>query len=177
MTTIPRRSLTTRRLTLRPSCASDIERAFEIRSDWQVARMLRAASFPPDRPYMEQWFVGHEQEWLAGTAYRFAIDLDGRMIGLIDIDVVDGEGVLGYWLDRAAWGQGYAFEAAQAVMDFAFGELGLPRLRAGRAEDNPASGRVLLKLGFQPLDVVERFYTPRGQNILQHRYVLTAPDA
>lgn len=137
--------------------------------------MLRMASFPPDRQAITAWFADHPRQWLAGEAWRFAAELDGRMIGVVDIDsIADGSGTLGYWLDRDAWGRGYALEAAHAVVRFAFGEAGLSELRAGHAADNPASGRVLVKLCFTPLDRVRRFSRPRGQVIIHHRYRLTS---
>lgn len=174
---VARHAIVTDRLSLRPSSASDAERAFDIRSNWQVTRMLTMAAFPPDRQDMAKWFAGHPDEWRSGRAYRFAIEREGRMIGLVDIDGITGEsGTLGYWLERQAWGHGYAFEAAAAAVQFAFGTVGLMRLGAGHAADNPASGRVLDKLGFRPIDMVERFSTPRGQTILQQRYQLPRPS-
>ena len=100
------------------------------------------------------------------------------MVGVADVDgIAEREGSLGYWLDRAAWGRGYAFEVARAVTRFAFADIGLSQLGAGHAHDNPASGRVLAKLGFSPLDTVQRFSRPRGENIMQRRYVLTSSRA
>lgn len=136
--------------------------------------MLRMASFPPDRTEIEAWFADHQREWLAGEAYRFAAMLDGRMIGLVDIDAIaSGEGELGYWFEQEAWGQGFASEAARAVTRFALIEVGLSSLRSGHAADNAASGRVLLGLGFQPLDEVERPSRSRGGSVVQRRYRLT----
>jgi len=169
--------ITTKRLSLRPSTAADAERAFEIQSDWAVTQMLRMASFPPDRAEIGTWFADHPREWAAGEAYRFATFLDGRMIGLVDLDeIADGEGELGYWFEQAAWGQGFAAEAAAAVVRFAFSEAGLQSLRSGHAADNVASGRVLERLGFRLLDQVERSSRSRGETILQCRYRLTRAD-
>jgi len=171
---LPRIAIRTDRLTLRPSSVADADRAFEIQSDWAVTRMLRMASFPPAPEATREWFAEHEREWLAGEAYRFAVDIGGRMAGLVDIDeIADGKGDLGYWFERAAWGRGYAFEAAQALVRFAFADAGLSMLKSGHASDNPTSGRVLTKLGFVAIDIVERFSRPRGENIRQCRYVLT----
>ena len=168
------RVLETNRLVLRPTVEADAERAIAIQSDWQVARMLRMASFPPDREELQRWFADHPRQWRAGEAYRFAVDLNGSMIGIVDIDeIADREGSLGYWLDRAAWGRGYAFEAALCVVLFAFREIGLLTLRACHAHDNPASGRILGKLGFALADTGEAFSRSRGENILQHNYELT----
>jgi len=178
MSSIPLRTIRTNRLLLRPTRVADADRAFEIQTDWQVTRMLRLASFPPDRQEVTQWFADHERQWLAGEAYRFAVNLGGRMIGLVDVDGIrEREGSLGYWLERAAWGLGYAFEAAHAVTRFAFEDIGLASLRAGHAHDNPASGQVLAKLGFARLDMVQRFSQPRGEYIAHHRYRLTCSEA
>lgn len=177
MARIPPHRLTTDRLVLRPTSAADADRAFEIQSDWDVTRMLRMASFPPDRADIARWFVDHEREWAEGEAYRFAVELEGRAIGVIDVDEISGaKGELGYWFAQSSWGRGYASEAAKAVIDFAFRTVGLSQLLSGHAADNAASGHVLLKLGFRPLDIVQRESLSRGCTILQHRYVLPAPD-
>jgi [ribosomal protein S5]-alanine N-acetyltransferase len=140
--------------------------------------MLSLASFPPDRQQIGSWFADHGREWLAGKAYRFAVDLEGRMIGMVDIDgIAAHEATLGYWLDRAAWGRGYAFEAAHAVTRFALEDVGLTRLMAGHADDNPSSGRILTKLGFTLIDTVQGFSRPRGENIARRRYKLTSLGA
>ena len=57
---------------------------------------------------------------------------------------------------------------------FALEDLGLTRLKAGHAYDNPTSGQVLVKLGFTPLDTVQLFSRPRGEKITQRRYMLTS---
>ena len=162
-TTRPLRlQLRTERLTLRPFELSDAERVTEIGSDWEVARMLRMAPWPTSAALNREWLATHPVEWRAGTAYRFAIIRHGRLIGCADVDEIDGgEGKLGYWLEQDAWGRGYASEAARAVVDFAFGRLGLDRLRTGHASDNPASGLVLSKLGFEPTGHTRVWSRPR----------------
>lgn len=173
---IPPHPLLTDRLVLRPTRGTDSDRAFEIQSDWNVTRMLRMASFPPDREEIESWFADHQRQWSAGEAYRFAVERRERLIGLVDIDeIADGNGELGYWFERASWGHGYASEAALAVVRFALDVVGLSGLRSGHATDNPASGRVLLKLGFRPRDTVRRSSRSRGETITQRRYLLSAP--
>lgn len=174
---LPRATLATERLVLRPSERDDATRALEIQSDFEVTRMLRLARFPPDLEETVAWFSEHRQEWLSGTAYRFAVLHDDRMIGLIDIDeVAGGEGDLGYWFERANWGQGFATEAARAVVVFAFRDVGLTRLRSGHAADNPASGNVLAKLGFRPVAATRRPSRSRGHAILHQSYVLTREE-
>ena len=66
------------------------------------------------------------------------------MVGFVDIDAItDREGTLGYWLDRAVWGHGYAFEAAHSVTRFAVGDVRLLKMKAGHTHDNLAFGRIL----------------------------------
>ena len=56
---------------------------------------------------------------------------------------------MGYWLGVDYWGKGYATEAAAAVVDHAFTISKVQSLPSGYHKDNPASGRVLSKLGFR----------------------------
>lgn len=175
----PPRSLRIRtpRLLLRATELGDMDRAFQIQSNWNVTRHLRMAAFPPDRQDLARWFAGHEAEWLEGTAFRFAILAEDRMIGLIDLDQIEGgEADLGYWLDEPYWRQGFAEEAGRAVLRFAFEQANLTVLRSGHAADNPASGRVLIKLGFRRFEDVVVHSRSRGADIRQRRYRFERPD-
>lgn len=175
-TPVPRSQIVTDRLVLRPTNLADAERAFAIQSDWEVTRMLRMAIFPPEREGMRAWFSDHEREWVEGSAYRFAVEAGGLMVGVVDIDEIsDRQGELGYWFDRAAWGRGYAFEAAQAAVDFAFRTIGLGRLRSGHAADNAASGKILSKLGFRSIGTARVMSHSRGEEIQQRSLELAAP--
>ena len=59
------------------------------------------------------------------------------------------EGWIGYSLNRKFWGQGYATEAAEALVKFGFGQLNLHRIFATCDPFNVASARVLEKAGMQ----------------------------
>jgi RimJ/RimL family protein N-acetyltransferase len=72
---------------------------------------------------------------------------------------------LGYWIARACWGRGYATEACTALVEIAR-TLGLPSLEGSHFIDNPASARVLEKLGFGPLGIVApRMSCARGEEV------------
>lgn len=74
----------------------------------------------------------------------------GDRLGIIGIDDAgDGAFDLGYWMAPTAWGRGYVTEAARAMIAAAR-MRGIARLTAGNFLDNPASARVLDKLGFAP---------------------------
>lgn len=165
----------TRRLRLRACTSADVGRMVEIQSNWNVTRMLRLATWPPTGMAMQDWLETHAQEWRAGSAYRFGLELDGRLIGCADLDGIDGEtGDIGYWLDEAFWRQGYASEALGAVIAFAFQTLGLRRLTAGHAVENVASARVLEKHRFQPVSEGVRYNQPQGQDVPYHFVALSA---
>jgi len=168
--------LKTPRLTLRRFQASYAERVAEITANWNVARMLRLAPYPQSVEEKRAWLVGHEADWIAGEAYRFAVIEDGVLIGCADIDEIGaGLNEIGYWLDERCCGRGLASEAATAVVAFALGPLGLTRLTSGHAFDNPGSGRVLTKLGFRWTEDATVWSLPRQAEITQRRYALTEP--
>lgn len=89
-----------------------------------------------------------------------------RLIGCISLQDEQGETEIGYWLSPPYWGLGFATEAGRAVVDIARDTLRLPRLVSGHFIDNPASGRVLRKLGFRPTGRIEkRHSTARGHDV------------
>jgi len=91
-----------------------------------------------------------------GTQYGFVMTKDGEVVGHIGLKEVDreqGEAEVGYWVGKPFWGHGYASEAVRQIATFAFEDLGLRRLYAHVLAHNPASGRVLEKAGFSPVEL------------------------
>jgi RimJ/RimL family protein N-acetyltransferase len=75
---------------------------------------------------------------------------DATVVGACGVAKRAGERPeIGYWVAVPFWGKGYATEAARAVIDYAFGDLGYDVLLGGARVSNPASRRVLEKCGFQ----------------------------
>jgi RimJ/RimL family protein N-acetyltransferase len=97
--------------------------------------------------------VRFDEEWESGTAATFAITLrqhSEECVGSIAIRHIDREheeGELSFWVAEAAQGHGYVTEAAGAVVDYGFRELGLNRICAYHMARNPKSGRVLARIG------------------------------
>ena len=71
------------------------------------------------------------------------------LAGLSDVDARNASAELGFLLEPGFWGQGYATEAAAAVVSYGFECLELNRIYARHLVSNPASGRVLTKLGMR----------------------------
>ncbi|MEV6565982.1 GNAT family N-acetyltransferase [Streptomyces kronopolitis] len=89
--------------------------------------------------------------------WSWGIVTTGEMIGLIALRRrTPTMGTLSYILREDTWGNGYATQAAQHVVDFAFTTASLERLEAMHHPDNPASGRVLTKTGFTRTGACDR---------------------
>lgn len=105
---------------------------------------------------------------------------DAALIGCIGIDrttAFEDGAELGYWIARQHWGQGYATEAGRAVLEIA-ATLGYARVMAMHFLDNPASGRVLEKLGFTPTGVISKRHScARGEEVLAREFALDLASA
>jgi len=154
----------TERLLLRPGWREDAPALFKAIADERIVRNLAQAPWPY-RPADAQAFLmrergPHEPACLIFLRTQGAPQLIGG-IGLGRTD--EGETELGYWIARPYWGLGFATEAGRAVVANARETLRLERLVAGHFLDNPASARVLCKLGFRPTgDTVRRYSAGRG---------------
>jgi RimJ/RimL family protein N-acetyltransferase len=75
----------------------------------------------------------------------------GELIGAVglDLELLHERGELGYWTGRPYWNQGYATEAAAGMLEVGFTKLKLNRITAHHYTRNPASGRVLEKIGMK----------------------------
>jgi phosphoribosyl-AMP cyclohydrolase/RimJ/RimL family protein N-acetyltransferase len=93
-----------------------------------------------------------EMAWQRGTAYGFAIRMDGGVVGSIEVRVGQAnpaEGNIGYWVAAGVARQGVGTEAGGALVEFCFHTLGLKRLEIRAHVDNIASWRVAEKLGMR----------------------------
>jgi len=154
------------RLLLRPIWPEDWQDLLAGIADEGVVRNLASAPWP----YREQ----DAREFAARPADpvhpRFLITraADAQALGCIGFGPMGGAAndpgtpELGYWIARSHWGQGYATEAGAAVLQIA-AVLGHRELSASHFLDNPASGKVLRKLGFEPTGLTqERWSCGRG---------------
>jgi ribosomal-protein-alanine N-acetyltransferase len=103
-----------------------------------------------------------------GTLVAHAIlDDDRALVGVIRLnDIVRGafeSCSLGYWVDRAANGRGYASGAVAAMVAVAFGELALHRVEAATLRHNAASQRVLAKNGFERFGMAPQYIRIAGE--------------
>jgi RimJ/RimL family protein N-acetyltransferase len=142
--------LQTERLVLRAPRWADAQSISRFAGDRRVAVNTARIPHPFGVDDAEQFVAAANRQ--AGEA-TFLITLDGTLIGACGVDPREGDPEIGYWLGVPYWGQGYATEAARAVIDYAFDALQHKAVQAGARVSNPASRRVLEKCGFQWIGV------------------------
>lgn len=156
--------LTTQHLTLRPVCLADRANLIALEADTEVMRYLNGGQPVPEAGLLDADFLtprGQEPEVLAAHHRPTGVFLG--WFALFDEGWVEGHRTaeLGYRLMRTAWGNGYATQGVQALVDVAFGPLGFDRIRAETMAVNQASRRVLEKAGFHHTETF--FPTPTHQ--------------
>jgi RimJ/RimL family protein N-acetyltransferase len=144
-------TLTTARLVLRPFEAADAAGVQRFAGDKEVAATTINLPHPYPDGAAEMWINSHAALWEARERLTLAVTerAGGALVGAIglDLNAANRRAELGYWIGRPFWNRGYATEAGRAVVDYGFGPLGLHRIMARYLARNPASGRVMQKLG------------------------------
>ena len=146
-------TLTTERLVLRPFGLNDAPAVRRMAGDRAVADTTERIPHPYEDGMAEPWIATHAERFRQHQGCEFAVVLKetSELIGAIGLtlSMAHLRGELGYWIGKPFWGQGYCTEAARAIMDFGFNTIGLHRIQDRHMSRNPASGRVMLKLGMQ----------------------------
>lgn len=142
-------TLETERLRIRPYTEADIPELVPLVGAREVAATtLRIAHPYTDQDAQDFLELARELDklWLAMT-----LRADGRQIGGIGLRIEQPHrhAELGYWLGVSYWGHGYATEASREMLRYGFEDLGLQRIFATHFKHNPASGRVLKKIGMR----------------------------
>ncbi|MEO0448813.1 MAG: GNAT family N-acetyltransferase [Pseudomonadota bacterium] len=171
--------LRTQRLILRPPLPNDVRQIAERIGQKDVAWNLGRAPFPYQIADAEEWLERVPKGWVEDTAYVFLLTRpEEGVMGCVGLDLKPMDvWEIGYWLAKPWWGQGYITEATQAVMTWAEETMTIRQFASGHFTDNPASGRVLEKLGFKAVGEVELFGKARGRKSPAIRYTKGAdPD-
>lgn len=138
--------LETGRLTLRKPALADVNDIARLANDRRVAEMTARLPHPYTRDDAARFVTSLAQ----AHETVFLIETDFEPVGMVGVDWRDRDAPeLGYWLGVAHWGNGYATEAARAVIDFTFEEYAIGQMVSAARVVNPASRNVLEKCGFQ----------------------------
>ena len=143
----------TERLLLRPGWAEDAPALAAAIADEMIVRNLATAPWPY-RLRDAEAFLAQPRDPVLPSFLIFARTKGApRLVGSCGLGRRPSGAVeLGYWIARPFWGRGYATEAAVALIDIARA-LGFTQLEGSHFLDNPASARVLEKLGFEPIGI------------------------
>jgi RimJ/RimL family protein N-acetyltransferase len=145
----------TERLEIRPVTPADFERLYEIRAIPSVTHWLTGRPTSYD-DYVERYGT---PERLASTLVMGVGDttIGDLFVGVgtpyaqveVRADAEDTQAAIGWLLDPAYAGQGYATEAAAELLRICFEDIGLRRVVAGAFADNPASVRIMERIGMR----------------------------
>lgn len=159
----------TERLVWRAARPEDVDALHAIASDFDVVRQTATWPWPPDRAFtLSRCQPMPAEEGLGGLVTQ-----GDEVIGIMGV----GEGKMGYMFAPAHWGEGYATEMGQAAITAVFARYDWSRIEACVFDDNPASGRVLDKLGFARVGPCEGPCKARDGVFPIINYALPRPQA
>jgi RimJ/RimL family protein N-acetyltransferase len=167
------------RFLIRTPVDADAARISACVNDAAMARNLARLPHPYGIEDARSWITYTEAAREKKTEYAFVVtDADVGVIGSVGFNRTVGEAwELGYWVAADWQGRGVATEAARRLLAWAEAEFGVTKFVAGHFQDNPASGRVLVKLGFQRVGEKLLFSLARGGKDPAWRYALGADAA
>ena len=152
-------TIDTERLILRSFTLEDAPDVQRLASDPDVASTTSGGlERPCEDETAEEWIQWCHKEFEKGRIAYFAITLrvEGRLIGMVGlsfrIHLPYNDASLGYWIGKPYWNCGYATEAAKAMVAYGFWERNLDSIYADHFKRNPASGRVMQKIGMRYTD-------------------------
>lgn len=146
---LPSPQLKTARLELRQLEERHESRIQTLAADYEIAATTLSFPHPYPPGAAKAWIDKKRESFENGDELVVAIEEGGQLIGTMGLYLNrrDDSAELGYWIGKPYWGRGYATEAAIALLRFGFETLGLHRIQAQLMSRNPASGKVLEKIG------------------------------
>ncbi|MDX2259195.1 MAG: GNAT family N-acetyltransferase [Hyphomicrobiaceae bacterium] len=154
--------IATRRLVLRALVPADAERIAELAGDWDIASMTARMPYP--------YTVDAARRWMAEIdpgEIVLAITEQGTLVGVTGFTMAScgRRAEIGYWIGKPYWNRGYATEAVAALIARCFRTKGIEEILCSHFADNPASARVIEKLGFTPRGQSRRWCEARRRDV------------
>ena len=156
----------TPRLLLRPGFPEDAPALATAIADEAIARNLVVVPWPYSLRDAEAFLASPRDPVMPSFLIYERTDGPPQLVGSCGLGRRPSGAVeMGYWISRPYWGRGIATEACRALIEIAR-TLGLAQLEGSHFVDNPASGRVLEKLGFEPVGIIApRMSCARGMEV------------
>jgi len=173
-------TLQTANLILRPFVSTDAAEIQRLCGAREIAYNTLLIPHPYPDGAAEAWIATHERSFESGEAFNYAITLreNGALAGGIGLRIAReaDRAEIGYWIGVPYWGRGIATEAGKAVVDYAFESLGMNRVHAEHFSRNPASGRVLQKIGMRHEGTLRQLYKKWGEYVDCEAYAILRTD-
>ena len=174
-------TITAKRLSLRPFSEQDADRVAQLAGNPQLQKTVLALPYPYTRQNALDWIATHREDFESDSRYEMAVVLkeSGLLIGCMGLmcEPAHRRAELGYWIGQPYWGQGYATEAAQAIIRFGFEIKNLHRIDCTYFSSNPASGRVMQKCGMEYEGTRKDFFLKDGRFLDGIFYGLVRPQS
>lgn len=166
MNTFPQ--LSTARLLLSQPTVADLEDIiFYLNQTSEFAENTLSISFPYEKKDAEFWLKMADEGFEKKDAFIFGIreKENLKLIGGIGLHCLleHNKAEVGYWLGKPFWNKGYVSEALKEVLKFGFETLKLNKMYASHFIHNPASGKVLIKNGFQHEGILRQEILKNGR--------------
>jgi RimJ/RimL family protein N-acetyltransferase len=158
----------TTRLLLRPVVKSDGPAIADKINNYEISKNLARVPFPYTLADAEEFFA-----WAERLDHRSAFRVISlktsptELLGMISYDWMEDKQTadMGYWLVPEQWGKGLMTEAAKAMVEMAFTVSDHDSLASCFFNENPASGKVLSRAGFQVTGTCSQFSKARGMDV------------
>ncbi len=139
----------TERLRFRGFGADDAPRVLQLAGHKEMSETTLNIPFPYTLPQIETWLASLREEPMLSKEIHFAVETDGDLVGTVRLILSPehDKAKMGYWIGKEYWGNGYATEAAAAALAYGFNRLQLNRVCANCFDNNPASVKILERIG------------------------------
>ncbi len=158
----------TRRLVLRAPQPSDLGVCASLLGDYEVAKMLSRVPHPYDLEIGKAFLAKAVENWkkpAEADELSFHVDHDGQMIGCVSFKKLQEAPEFGYWLGKPFWGKGYMSEAVYAATSWLFDNTDHAVMAGEAMAENPASLKVMEKIGFRVVGDVGCSSVSRGGTV------------
>lgn len=177
-------TLKTQRLVLRPFTLADAPTVQKLCSAYEVAAKTLSMPHPYPDGTAEAWIATHGPDWKDKIWLTLTLTLKKDetepqdIMGAVSLKLcsIHQRAGLAYWLGMPYWNHGYMTEAVYALVKYGFEELNLNRIEAGHHLTNPASGRVMQKIGMQHEGINRQYILRFGKFEDRVIYDLLASD-
>ena len=159
----------TKNLIIKKPEINDLKSLVEQLYNWEISKFLVNVPYPYGIEDAKNWIKKTEENEMS-----FNIFLNKKLIGGISLDTkeISSKLELGYWIGEKYWGNRYATEACNSLIQHAFSSSPAQIVYASHMKDNKKSERILLNLGFTQISIGKKYSISRKEEVEDINYKL-----